>query len=664
MPKMRFDHIAMLVHDLDAAVEKWRTMLEVLDPEQAGDVVYGEGTENGEKMRWATFVKPGGTAIQLFAPAGEDGFLRKILAKRGEMVHHVAFLSSDVDATVQELRDRGPADPAGRADRPGHVSVAALELRAQRLRRRRARRGGPALPGQGGRLGAGGGGSAVTLSAAELAATVPDGATVALGGAGLQRKPMALVRALAEAGRQRLRVVSFLGSLDVELLLAAGCVGELHAAGVGLDGAGLAPRYRAARQTGSPRFVEWSEGLLLWALQAASFGVPSLPAWMGVGSDLPEINPWLRPASDPFTGEQVMQVKALPIDVALLHVATVDERGNAHVAGDLAADALIARAAQRTFVSCEEITAAPAEQAALGRTWIDAVVEAPGGAWPCGCHPAYGADLAVTSRWAREGGKAGVGAARPRRRGCAMSVGDLLTAALAREIADSGIRVFAVTSPATVAAALAARELGAPRLAIAGGFTALDATPVPAVTRGEAGLFSEGPAARDWVTDTFSLLARGRVGVATAPAQLDAQGRTNLSGIGARRPPEGGATRSARAARQQPLTFARVVPLPGPFAAPARRTGRRSLWRSTAAGRGAASAHARGLFRARAHRLVGAVADARRRRAGRSGSGAGDHAARRRAGRRGAGRRGARGGARLRPRRTSIDRVRLGRRGG
>jgi len=107
MPELRFDHVAMLVDDLDAAVQKWKTILEVLDPEQAGEVVYGEGEENGERMRWATFVKTGGTAIQLFAPAGEGGFLRKILGKRGEIVHHVAFLSSDVDATVQELRDRG-----------------------------------------------------------------------------------------------------------------------------------------------------------------------------------------------------------------------------------------------------------------------------------------------------------------------------------------------------------------------------------------------------------------------------------------------------------------------------------------------------------------------------------------------------------------------------
>jgi methylmalonyl-CoA/ethylmalonyl-CoA epimerase len=106
MPDLRFDHVAMLVHDLDASVEKWKMLLEILDPEQASEVVWGEGEENGEKMRWATFVKPGGTAIQLFSPAGE-GFLTKVLGKRGEIVHHVAFLSSDVDTTVAELREKG-----------------------------------------------------------------------------------------------------------------------------------------------------------------------------------------------------------------------------------------------------------------------------------------------------------------------------------------------------------------------------------------------------------------------------------------------------------------------------------------------------------------------------------------------------------------------------
>jgi methylmalonyl-CoA/ethylmalonyl-CoA epimerase len=105
MPELRFDHVSFLVRDLDAAIEKWRGLLRILDPAQAERITYGEGVEGGEHMRWATFVKEGGgTQIQLFQPLN-DGFLKKVLDKRGEILHHIAFLSSDVDATVQELRD-------------------------------------------------------------------------------------------------------------------------------------------------------------------------------------------------------------------------------------------------------------------------------------------------------------------------------------------------------------------------------------------------------------------------------------------------------------------------------------------------------------------------------------------------------------------------------
>jgi hypothetical protein len=113
-----------------------------------------------------------------------------------------------------------------------------------------------------------------------------------------------------------------------------------------------------------------------------------------------------------------------------------------------------------------------------------------------------------------------------------LALADLLICELVREIGESQISVFAPTSPATLVAALAARAALRPALAIAAGFTALDAEPVVAATLGEAALNAGGPTVRDWGSDTFSLLSRGRVGVATSPAQLDASGATNLSGIG------------------------------------------------------------------------------------------------------------------------------------
>jgi len=112
------------------------------------------------------------------------------------------------------------------------------------------------------------------------------------------------------------------------------------------------------------------------------------------------------------------------------------------------------------------------------------------------------------------------------------AVADLVAGALAEEIASSDIRVFAATSPLTVAAALAARRLGRPDLAIAGGFTRLDADPTPSLTLGEEGLVGPRPGPRDAIGDVFALLARGECGVAVSPAQLDSRGRTNLSGIG------------------------------------------------------------------------------------------------------------------------------------
>jgi hypothetical protein len=96
-----------------------------------------------------------------------------------------------------------------------------------------------------------------------------------------------------------------------------------------------------------------------------------------------------------------------------------------------------------------------------------------------------------------------------------VSLADLLTGALAEEIAaQPQLRVFVPTTPATEVAARAAQRLGHERLAIVQGFTAL-----------------AGPQ-RDWATDVFTLLRRGLLGVAVAPVQLDAAGRTNLSGIG------------------------------------------------------------------------------------------------------------------------------------
>ncbi len=239
-------------------------------------------------------------------------------------------------------------------------------------------------------------GSVVTLSLEMpvlrdiLADAVPPGALVACGGGELQRKPMAAIRELVDLGVGGLRVATMLGSADVEVLLGAGAAAEVHSAGVALEG--LAPRWREARQTGTPTVVEWSEGTFTAALQAAALGLDSMPWPAGLGTDLPAVNPWLKEAQDPHTGRPVLAVRALVPDVALIHVGAVDEEGNAYVDGDLVVDGLLARAARRVVVTYERVVEADPARVAISRIWIDDVIEAPGGARPTACAPDYAHD--------------------------------------------------------------------------------------------------------------------------------------------------------------------------------------------------------------------------------------------------------------------------------
>jgi glutaconate CoA-transferase, subunit A len=236
----------------------------------------------------------------------------------------------------------------------------------------------------------------------EVVAAVPSGATIAIGGSGMQRKPMELLRALVAGGVTDLTVVSFLGALDVELLLASGVVAELHTAGVALEGVGLAPAYRQARQSGSPRVIEWSEGSLHVALEAAARCLPSMPSTTSISTGLLATNPWLKVVSDPFDGTSVVQVRALPVDVALLHVTAADEHGNLYIDGDPALDGLIARTARTVVASFGDVATAAPRVADVSRIWVGAMVDLPRGAWPTGCLPHHAPDSGVVRAWARD----------------------------------------------------------------------------------------------------------------------------------------------------------------------------------------------------------------------------------------------------------------------
>ncbi len=95
---------------------------------------------------------------------------------------------------------------------------------------------------------------------ARAATLVADGDHITIGGVMLHRIPAAFVRELARQGRRRLRLSKPSPSYDLDLLCAAGCLGEVDAGVASLESAfgGALPSYRRAVEAGAVRVREFS----------------------------------------------------------------------------------------------------------------------------------------------------------------------------------------------------------------------------------------------------------------------------------------------------------------------------------------------------------------------------------------------------------------------
>lgn len=248
----------------------------------------------------------------------------------------------------------------------------------------------------------------------DAVALVPDGATAAFGGAILRGKPIAAALALARSERRELDLVTFTGSLEVEVLLAADALRSVTSSYVGLGIHGPARGFATAVADGAVEDRELSEWMLVGGLRAATMGAPFVATRAGLGSELVEAR-GLRPVADPYTGEAYLAVPAIRPDVAFVHAWRADEDGNVqlpwppdHLAD---VDLLIARSARTTIVSVEdivsrEIVAASPERTRLFGFEVDLLVEAPGGAKPGSVPPLYEEDAAWLGEHARDPGSA------------------------------------------------------------------------------------------------------------------------------------------------------------------------------------------------------------------------------------------------------------------
>lgn len=227
---------------------------------------------------------------------------------------------------------------------------------------------------------------------------VQDGDSVAFGGGWFANHPMAAVRQLIRAGRKDLHAITVVGSIDMDLLAAAGTLGHLSFSMVTLEAFGLAPNVRSGIESGELPFTEYTGLGLLIGLEAQGRGVPFLPYRGPFGSDLPAKYPEIySTVTCPFTGEELTAVRALQPDVAIVHALRADSEGNAQWDGTSGPDVEMAKAAKKVIVTCEEVVdreviVENAHMTKLPGYYVHAVIEAPFGAHPTSHVPSYALD--------------------------------------------------------------------------------------------------------------------------------------------------------------------------------------------------------------------------------------------------------------------------------
>src|SRR3954451_13470282 len=94
----RIDHVGLAVEDLDAAIA-------LHDRTYAMELVHREVVE--EQGVEAVLLDVGENHVELLRPLSDDTPVGKFLAKRGPGLHHVAYQTTDIEATLEQLKAAG-----------------------------------------------------------------------------------------------------------------------------------------------------------------------------------------------------------------------------------------------------------------------------------------------------------------------------------------------------------------------------------------------------------------------------------------------------------------------------------------------------------------------------------------------------------------------------
>lgn len=92
------EHIGIAVSDLKKSILIFESLLNT--------TCYKTEQVEGEKVTTA-FLQAGNTKVELLESMSDDGVIARFIQKKGEGVHHIAFLVSDIYAEMKRLQGEG-----------------------------------------------------------------------------------------------------------------------------------------------------------------------------------------------------------------------------------------------------------------------------------------------------------------------------------------------------------------------------------------------------------------------------------------------------------------------------------------------------------------------------------------------------------------------------
>ena len=238
-----------------------------------------------------------------------------------------------------------------------------------------------------------------------IAELVRDGDTVAIEGF-THLISFAAGHEIIRQGRRELVLARMTPALIYDQMVAAGVARKLVFSWLGNPGVGSLHAIRRATEGPSPslELEEYSHFGMVARYTAGAARLPFFPLRSYFETDLPAVNPWIRPIRSPYGDDVVYAVPPLRPDVTIVHAQRASAAGDTQVWGLLGCQKEAAFAAERVIVVVEELADEAVIRADPNRTIIpglivDAVVVEPWGAHPSYVQGRYDRDNRFYREW-------------------------------------------------------------------------------------------------------------------------------------------------------------------------------------------------------------------------------------------------------------------------